>query len=117
MTLGIGFFAPCMMVGYLMGMNPKAAFPIMMGSVAFLGPVASAPFLKLDAYKLRTALGITLGGIPGVLLAAFLVRSLPLTAVRWLVVVAVFYTAVMMLRSAAIERSAKRQEQISYPSR
>lgn len=106
MTLGIGLFAPCMMVIYLMGMNPRAAFPIMMGSVAFLGPVASARFLERKSYNFKSALGLTLGGIPGVLLAAFLVRSLPLEAVRWLVIVAVVYTAVMLLRSAAIERAA-----------
>jgi uncharacterized membrane protein YfcA len=106
MTLGIGFFAPCMMVIFLLGMNAKAAFPIMMGSVAFLGPVASIPFIKRGAYNFRTSLGLTLGGIPGVLLAAFLVRSLPLGAVKWLVIVVVLYTAVMMLRSAARERAA-----------
>jgi uncharacterized membrane protein YfcA len=106
MTLGIGFFAPCMMVIFLLGMNAKAAFPIMMGSVAFLGPVASIPFIKRGAYNFRTSLGLTLGGIPGVLLAAFLVRSLPLGAVRWLVIAVVLYTALMMLRSAVIERAA-----------
>jgi uncharacterized membrane protein YfcA len=105
MTLGIGFFAPCMMVIYLMGMNPRAAFPIMMGSVAFLGPVASEPFIRRGSYNFKSALGLTLGGIPGVLLAAFLVRSLPLRAVRWLVIVVVVYTALMMLRSAMIERA------------
>jgi uncharacterized membrane protein YfcA len=105
MTLGIGFFAPCMMVIFLLGMNPKAAFPIMMGSVAFLGPVASIPFIRRGAYSFKTSLGLTLGGIPGVLLAAFLVKSLPLGAVRWLMVVVVLYTAVMMLRSAIVERS------------
>lgn len=104
MTLGIGFFAPCMMVIFLLGMSPKVAFPIMMGSVAFLGPVASIPFIRKGSYSFRTSLGLTLGGIPGVLIAAFLVRSLPLGAVRWLMVVVVLYTAIMMLRSAAIER-------------
>jgi uncharacterized membrane protein YfcA len=113
MTLGIGFFAPCMMVIFLLGMNPKAAFPIMMGSVAFLGPVASVPFLRRGAYNFRASLGLTLGGIPGVLLAAFLVRSLPLTAVRWLVTVVVVYTALMMLRSAVIER--KRVSTVAEP--
>jgi uncharacterized membrane protein YfcA len=105
MTLGIGFFAPCMMVIYLMGMNPKAAFPIMMGSVAFLGPVASVPFIRQRRYSLKSALGLTIGGIPGVLLAAYLVKSLPLGAVRWLVIVVVVYTASMMLRSAMQERA------------
>ncbi len=110
MTLGIGFFAPCMMVIYLMGMNPRAAFPIMMGSVAFLGPVASEPFIRRGSYNFKSALGLTLGGIPGVLLAAFLVRSLPLRAVRWLVIVVVVYTALMMLRSAIIERKGVKTE-------
>jgi uncharacterized membrane protein YfcA len=105
MTVGIGFFGPCMMVVYLMGMNPKAAFPIMMGSVAFLGPAASIPFIRRGSYNLRSALGLTMAGIPGVLLAAFLVKSLPLFAIRWLVIVVVTYTAVMMLRSAYIERT------------
>jgi uncharacterized membrane protein YfcA len=105
MTLGIGFFAPCMMVIFLLGMSPKVAFPIMMGAVAFLGPVASIPFIRRGSYNFQTSLGLTLGGIPGVLVAAFLVRELPLGAVRWLMVVVVLYTAAMMLRSAVRERS------------
>jgi len=108
MTLGIGFFAPCMMVTYLLGMNPRATFPIMMGAVAFLGPGASVPFIRQNRYSLKSALGLTIGGIPGVLLAAFLVKSLPLGAVRWLVIVAVIYTAIMMLRSAAVARARER---------
>jgi uncharacterized membrane protein YfcA len=106
MTLGIGLFAPCMMVTYLLGMNPRATFPIMMGAVAFLGPGASVPFIRRKRYSLKSALGLTIGGIPGVLLAAFLVKSIPLVAVRWLVIVAVAYTAIMMLRSAAMGRRA-----------
>jgi uncharacterized membrane protein YfcA len=104
MTLGIGFFAPCMMVIFLLGMNEKTAFPIMMGSVAFLGPVASIPFIRRGSYNFKASLGLSLGGIPGVLIAAYLVRSLPLDAVRWLVVGVVLYTAARMLRSAAVER-------------
>ncbi|MGH9776124.1 MAG: TSUP family transporter [Candidatus Acidiferrales bacterium] len=105
MTLGIGLYAPCMVVVYLMGMNPKAAFPIMMGSCAFLMPVGSVRFIRAQSYNLKSALGLAIGGIPGVLLAAFLVRSLPLGAMRWLVIVVVVYTAMMLLRSAVIERN------------
>ena len=105
MTLGIGLYAPCMILVSLLGMNPTAAFPIMMGSCAFLMPVGSLRFIRRGRYSLRAALGLTLGGIPGVLLAAFLVKSLPLNSVRWLVVVAVIYAAVMMLRSAVAERA------------
>jgi uncharacterized membrane protein YfcA len=104
MTLGIGLYAPCMILIALLGMNPLAAFPIMMGSCAFLMPVGSARFVRSGRYNLKSALGLTLGGIPGVLLATYLVKSLPLRAVNWLVVGVVVYTAAMMLRSAQKER-------------
>ena len=106
MTLGIGLYAPCMILISLLGMNPRAAFPIMMGSCAVLMSVGSVPFIRSERYSRKAALGLTLGGIPGVLLAAFVVKSLPLSAVRWLVVAVVIYTASMMLRSAAQERRA-----------
>ena len=93
-TLGIGFYAPRMMVVSLMGMSPKPAFPIMMGSVAFVGPIAGVEFIRQNRYNLQSALGLLMGGFPGVLVAAFLVRSLPLAAIRWLMIAVVFYTAV-----------------------
>jgi uncharacterized membrane protein YfcA len=104
MTLGIGLYAPCMILVSLLGMNPTVAFPIMMGSCAFLMPVASIRFIQKQSYSLRTALGLALGGIPAVLLAAYVVRSLPLGAVRWLVVCVVLYTATAMLRSARADQ-------------
>ena len=100
MTIGVGLYAPCMVLVSLMGMNPLAAFPIMMGACAFLMPAASARFLKDGAVALRPALGLTLGGIPGVLLAVYVVKSLPLDGLRWLVVGVVLITAVGMLRAA-----------------
>jgi uncharacterized membrane protein YfcA len=108
MTLGIGLYAPCMILVSLLGMNPKAAFPIMMGSCAFLMPVASARFIRMDSYNPRQALGLALGGLPGVLLAALVFKNLSMTAVRWLVVIVVLYAAVTMLRSAARERREAR---------
>jgi uncharacterized membrane protein YfcA len=101
MTLGIGLYAPCMILVSLLGMNPKAAFPIMMGSCAFLMPVGSMRFIAKGSYNLRASIGLAVGGIPGVLVAAYIVRSLPLTAVRWLVVLVVVYAATAMLRSAS----------------
>jgi uncharacterized membrane protein YfcA len=100
MTLGIGLYAPCMILISLLGMDPKAAFPIMMGSCAFLMPVASARFIQVGSFSPRVALGLAFGGIPGVLLAALIFKNLPVTAVRWLVVLVVIYTAFTMLRSA-----------------
>lgn len=99
MTLGIGLYAPCMILVGMLGMNAAAAFPIMMGSCAFLMPVASARFVQKNAYAKRPALGLALGGIPGVLAAAYIFTSLDITMVRWLVVVVVLIAAVMMLRS------------------
>ena len=104
MTIGIGLYAPCMIMISLLGMNPRAAFPIMMGACAFLMPMASVRFIKRHAYSVRPALGLAVGGIPGVLIAAFIVKSLPLDYVRWLVVVVVIYTAFAMLRSAYVDR-------------
>jgi uncharacterized membrane protein YfcA len=108
MTIGIGLYAPCMILVSLLGMNPTAAFPIMMGSCAFLMPVASARFIRARSFDPRAVLGFLLGGIPAVLVAAFIVRSLPLGAVRWLVIVVVLYTAVNLLR--ATRRTARHPE-------
>ena len=99
MSLGIGLYAPCMILVSLLGMNPTAAFPIMMGSCAFLMPVGSLRFIRERCYSLRAALGLAIGGIPGVLLAAYIVKTMPIYAVRWLVIVVVVYTAVTMLKA------------------
>ena len=100
MTLGIGLYAPCMILVALLGMNPRAAFPIMMGSCAFLMPIGGLRFLARGSYSFRAAMALTIGGIPAVLIAAFLIKSLPLTWLRWLVFAVVLYTAFAMLRSA-----------------
>jgi uncharacterized membrane protein YfcA len=100
MTLGIGLYAPCMILVSLLGMNPKAAFPIMMGSCAFLMLVAAPRFVRERGYALRPALGLTLGGLPGVWIAAQVVKELNLTTVRWLVLFVVMYTAIALLRAA-----------------
>lgn len=105
MPMGIGLYGPCMILIYMLGMDPKAAFPIMMGSCAFLMPIASARFIKEKAFDRRAVLGLAIGGVPAVLIAALIVKSMKLEYVQWLVLVVVVYTAVMMLRSAAAERS------------
>ena len=106
MTLGIGLYAPCMILVSLMGMNPKTAFPIMMGSCAFLMPTGSIRFIREQSYSMRAAFGLLVGGIPGVLLAAYIVKELPLDMVRWLVIAVVIYTSISMLWSAYSEKGA-----------
>jgi uncharacterized membrane protein YfcA len=113
MTLGIGLYAPCMILVSLLGMNAKTAYPIMMGSCAFLMPAASVRFVRSGRYDLRAALGLTLAGAPGSIIAGLVVKELPLTAVKWLVVGVVVYTAVAMLRSAARESKDSKETKVS----
>ena len=103
MTLGIGLYAPCMILVSLLGMNPKVAFPIMMGSCAFLMPVGGIRFIRKRSFAPHASLWLTLGGIPAVVIAGKLVVSLQLGTVRWLVVCVVVYTAITMLHSAWTE--------------
>ena len=109
-TLGIGNYAPSLVLFSLLGMDPRAAFPVMMGSGAFTGLVAGIRFINKQRFDRRAALGLTLGGIPAVLLAAFAVKSLSLDVMRWLVMAVIVYTAVTMLRSASADRARVKLE-------
>ena len=100
MTLGIGLYAPCLIMLSLLGLDPRAAFPIMMGSCAFLMPIGGLRFVRSRRYNSAVALGFAIGGPPAVLLAGYLVKSMPLIWLRWLVVCVVLYAAAMMLNSA-----------------
>ena len=100
MMFGIGLYAPSLVTLSLLGLSPAAAFPIMMGACAFLMPVSALGFVRSERIDLGVILGIAIGGIPAVLLAAFVVKSLPLVWLRWGVVVVVLYAAIMLLRSA-----------------
>ena len=101
MSAGIGLYAPCMITLALLGMHPIAAFPIMMGACALLQPVASLRFFQTGKFAWGASLGLTFGGVVGVLIAAFIVKSLPLEWLRWLVILVIVYAALAMMRSAA----------------
>lgn len=100
MTAGIGLYAPCMALVFALGMSPKVAFPIMMGSCAFLMPPASVRFIREGAYNRKAAIAMAIPGVVAVLIAAFIVKSLPLDVLRWLVIVVILYTSAVMLRAA-----------------
>lgn len=97
-SLGIGNYAPCMAVVSLLGMS----------ATALILPAAETGFLASKRFDRRTAIALAMGGVPGVLVAAFIVTSLPLDTVRWLVVVVLTSTSFMMLRSAKAESLARR---------
>ena len=104
LMLGIGNYAPSLILFSLLGMDPRAAFPIMMSSGAMMQMVGGFRFIKAGRLDHRAAVGLTLGGIPAVLIAGLIVKSLPLNVLRWLVVVVVTYAAVMLLRSPIVDR-------------
>lgn len=99
-ALGIGSYAPSLIVFSLLGLSPRAAFPIMMGSAAYGLPLAGIKYARTDKYDGRAALGLALGGVPGVLVAAYVVQQLPLETLRWLVVAVVLYAGLSLLRTA-----------------
>jgi uncharacterized membrane protein YfcA len=99
-SLGIGNYAPTMAVTYLLGMNQRAVFPIMAASASLMLPVAALRFYRSGRFDRRVATGLALGGIPGVLLAVYIVKSLPLDAVRWIVVGVLLYTSATLYRSS-----------------
>lgn len=102
MCVGIGNYAPSMALLAFLGMHPIAAYPIMMGSDGVLIPIASLGFLKTRRFAPEVAVGLTVGGVCGTLLAFPLVKTLGdhLTVLRWVVIGVVTYAAVSMLRSA-----------------
>ena len=75
-SLGIGNYAPTMAVTYMLGMNPKAVFPIMAASASLILPAAAIRFFRSGRFDRRTALGLALGGVPGVLIAVFVVKEM-----------------------------------------
>lgn len=100
MTAGIGLYAPCMALVFALGLSPQVAFPIMMGSCAYLMPPASVKFIRVGAYNRKAAVGMAIPGIIAVLIAALIVKSLPLDTLRWLVLVVIIYTSGVMLYAA-----------------
>jgi uncharacterized membrane protein YfcA/TolB-like protein len=98
--LGIGNYGPTFVLLSALGMDPRAAFPIMMGSGAFAALLGCLEFVKRRNQVDQPALGLAIGGVPGVLVAALLVTSLPLAILKWLVISVIVYAAAVMLRSA-----------------
>ena len=105
-SLGIGNYAPTMAVTYMLGMNQKAVFPIMAATASLILPVAGYRFYKSGRFSRRVATGLAIGGIPGVLVAVYVVKELPLLYVKWIVVAVLLYTAATLWRSSVTEGRA-----------
>ena len=99
-TIGVGFYAPCMAMIYALGMHPQTAFPIMMTATAMLMAVGGTRFVKEKAYDRKASISLTIAGVVGVFLAAYVVKSLPLNVLKGVVCSAIIYTSVWMFISA-----------------
>ena len=115
LNYGVGNYAPTLVMLSLMGMDPRLCFPIMAGGAALTGAGASIRHINIGEIDLRIVLGLAIGGIPAVLVAAFLIKSMPLETLRWLVIVVVLYAAAVMLRAAILGRRAPQQEAGTVP--
>jgi uncharacterized membrane protein YfcA len=100
MAFGIGLYAPSLILLSLLGLDPRLAFPIMASACAFLMPATGFTFVKSSRIDLKIVLGIAIGGIPATIVAALLVKEMPIVWLRWGVVVVVLYAAFLLLRSA-----------------
>ena len=110
LNFGVGNYAPTLVMLSLMGMDPRLCFPIMAGAAGLTGAAASVRHINLGQIDLRIVVGLAIGGIPAVLVAALLVKSMPLEMLRWLVTVVVLYAAAVMFRAAWLGRHEGKPE-------
>lgn len=103
-TIGVGFYAPCMAMVFTFGMDPKTAFPIMMTATAMLMAAGASKFIREQVYDRKVSLALTISGVLGVFLAAYVVRSLQIEVIKWLVCGVVFYTSITMFSAAGREK-------------
>ncbi len=101
MTVGVGLYAPCMAMIGALGMNIQAAFPIMMGSCAFLMPSCGIKFVKEGKYDRPASVCLAVGGMIGVFVAYFIVKELPINVLLWIVIVVMLYTSMVFFKDAA----------------
>lgn len=101
MMIGVGLYAPCMALCGALGLNIKVAFPVMMGSCAFLMPSGSMKFIKEGKYDRKGSVMLTIFGMLGVFVAYFIVKELPITVLTWIVICVMLFTSGMFFKDAA----------------
>lgn len=104
MTIGVGLYAPCMALVYMLGLSPLVAFPIMMASCAGLMPVASGNFIKSGDYARIVSLAITIGGVIGVIIAVKFVTSLDLNMLTWVIIAVIIYSGITYMRKGMFSK-------------
>ena len=101
MMVGVGLYAPCMALCLLLGLSADMAFPIMMGSCAFLMNVSVFKFVKEGKYDRRATLCLMFAGALGAYAAYLLINyCFDLTTLTYIVCVVMFITAGMYIKDA-----------------
>jgi uncharacterized membrane protein YfcA len=106
LNFGVGNYAPTLVTLSLMGMDPRLVFPIMAAGAAVMGAGACVRHIQMGKMDLKVVVGLAIGGVPAVLVAAFIVKTMPLELLRWLVIVVVLYAAAVMAHAAMLGRRA-----------
>lgn len=112
LNFGVGNYAPTLAMVSLMGMDPRLAFPVMATGAALAGAAASSRLVRLADLDLRIVVSLAIGAIPAVFVAAFIAKEMPLTTLRWLVVIVVTYAAISLLSSALRVETKPEEEQL-----
>jgi len=96
-NIGIGSYAPTMATIYALGIDPRVAFPIMMGGCTFSCAVGAMEFVRLGGYSRKPTLWISTVGLLGVAAAVYLVKSMDVDVIKWVVFAVVLYAALDLL--------------------
>ena len=110
LNFGVGNYAPTLVMFSLMGMDPRLVFPIMATGAALMVAGAGARHIQIGQVDLRVVLGFAIGGVPAVIFAALIVKTMPLVYLRWGVIVVVLYAAAIMFRAAYLGRRERHGE-------
>ncbi len=111
MTIGIGFYAPCMALVLLLGMSADVAYPIMMGASGYMCLSCGLTFIKEGTYERTSTIPMVIVGCIGVVIAGFIMTSLPIKALTYLVCVVMVICSITFFRDAR-----KKPEQIEDQS-
>jgi uncharacterized membrane protein YfcA len=115
LNYGVGNYAPTLVMLSLMGMDPRLSFPIMAGGASLVVAGAGARHIAIGQINFRIVIAMAIGGVPAVLVAAFIVKTMPIEMLRWLVIVVVLYAAIVMFRAALAGRKDEKIDAIAVP--
>lgn len=105
--MGLGNYAPELIFFSLMGISPAVALPVMMLNAAMIMTAGAKQFIQSGRVNWPGVTGIIVGGVLGVLTAAFFLSNLDINHLKILVVFIASYTGFTLLRSSFVPRINK----------